>query len=1612
MENFNVEPYHDDFDASKNFHRILFKPGFAVQARELTQSQTILQDQISKFADNIFTQNTPVSGGKVTTNLNCYYIKLNTQYSGVDIVASDFLNKTITDSTGTVVAKVIATIESTGTTTDGEPPTLIVSYLSGVQFKDSSTIYPTDGTNINATTIGNIGGTTCTGKSSVASISAGIFYVVNGYSTSEVANADGTFSKYSIGNFVSVQPQTIVLDKYSSTPSYRVGLQITETVYDYISDPSLLDPAIGASNYQAPGADRYVITLTLSSISLSTVVDVNTNLSNDGEFIELVRIKNGSIIKQIDGTVYSTINDYFAKRDYETNGDYIVDDFKLTPSINATDSSKYNLSVGTGIAYVHGYRVENQSPITLVSDRARTTSTINNNSVYVNYGNYFVVNSVGGTFDTGVMPQVDFHCVTSGNVNRANTTTYNSTLVGSGFFRDLNYVSGTGGNTKAYLYNAFVSDIIAVTLAGTISAQTTNTLTVTDAVGAFSSTANAYYGSTITLNTGTDSGDRLHVSGYSASGSAKTFTFSAPFILLPTIGDTFTLSYDTTNINSIIKVDASKVLIANCDINVQYGKVNGVFPGYSIFNTTNTPELVFPIGYPYVSNLTGTNYSTTKVYRNKTVSGSGVLTLTANNSHLQFLGSGTITGSTTSLNFTVIDRSANTVLDYTANTITISSGKDSATLSNTAYAGKVVDVIANMSVINGDSATDVLKSKSLIAGNTVSVSSSFTSIGGTYIKQDLTKGQIIINYAGVSTNSAISLYVTDVKKIKKIIASGTTSDPTGSISNYTDITNKFFLDNGQRDSYYDFASITLRPGMIVPVGSILVVFDYYSHTSTSSGDGYFSVMSYLSPISSSPEAYKDIPTYTAKNGLVYSLSDCLDFRPSRVNGQTGYVWEYSNTQAYNNDIGVFLPSNLSNFIGNYSYYLARKDKLILTKDGSFTIINGTPSVTAAPPVEPEGSLILANISLDPYTAYVPGENPPTEISNLSINRVGHKRWAKSDITGLETRVNNLEYYTSLNLLEQNAQSLQISDQNGLNRFKNGILVDDFSSYATADTSNIDYMANIDIRNKKMSPLTYVNNYQLQNPVVVNSLGTVANTQTYAIASINGTQTNVFTLPYTTSNVIVQQLASSVVSVNPFGVTVYQGVALLSPPMDNWVDNQQSPAVVTTDPTLQSYQQTSGVNLVNSSDFASIPGTSYSSSETVEVVNNDTFVNTSTYNSVLQNLTVTPGTSAHPQAFDINNDYITNIAILPYIRPQQVIVKSRGLLNNTPIKTWFDGVNVDRYIKNPSTIEVSNTTGTFNEDDIVGFYVNPTFYPIARVISVYNYPNGTSCRLYVANIINSPKVVVGGADILQNATFDANGNYAASTARGTIASNQIASINYSGTVLGVGGTYTASTNTATSGTLIKSPTDSSYCDFLNQYGVWGQYDTGTTYSPYQAAFPFSVTSNGTYTIVSSADNYATVYLNGGAFANNNIYGTGGVAGPTTTYTQTLSLVKNVTYYISWASTRTDRPSTIGIVIRDASGNQVFNTVHPPGLVFNTVGSANTEVVMTHGGAWFTGITSLLLDSNASANANYYVGSTITVSSTYIYDVEVGSYYVPPPPAPSGGGGHHDWFSNLW
>ena len=65
---FNTDPYYDDFNEEKKFLRIMFRPGYGVQARELTQIQTILQNQIERFGNHVFEEGSIVTGGKITVN--------------------------------------------------------------------------------------------------------------------------------------------------------------------------------------------------------------------------------------------------------------------------------------------------------------------------------------------------------------------------------------------------------------------------------------------------------------------------------------------------------------------------------------------------------------------------------------------------------------------------------------------------------------------------------------------------------------------------------------------------------------------------------------------------------------------------------------------------------------------------------------------------------------------------------------------------------------------------------------------------------------------------------------------------------------------------------------------------------------------------------------------------------------------------------------------------------------------------------------------------------------------------------------------------------------------------------------------------------------------------------------------------------------------------------------------------------------------------------------------------------------------------------------------------------------------------------------------------------
>jgi hypothetical protein len=1670
-KNFNASPYYDDFNPSKNYHRILFKPGVAVQARELTQSQTILQNQISDFASSIYSQNTPISGGKITTNFNVSYLKLNIIYNNVSIVAADFLNKTITDASGLVVAKVVATAESTSTTTvAGDPPTLVLAYQSGQRFQDGMTIY-VDGIDV-ATTIGVAGGVTCTGKSSVASVSPGVFWIMNGYNT--VQNADGTTTSYQIGNFVNVNAQTTILDKYDSTPSLRVGLTITEAVVTSQQDSTLLDPAVSASNYQGPGADRYQINLSLGTRTLA--------IGNDEDFVELVRIVEGTVVKQTDDSVYSAIDDYFAKRDYETNGDYIVEDFKLTPKPSANGSLYYDMVVGPGVAYVHGYRVQNQSNLTLTTPRAQNTATVtaSNNNTFINYGNYFYVDTANGFFDTGKMPQIDIHSVSAASINVMTANSYAATLVSSTLLKNLTYVSApVPSNPSRNVYKAHVTDILTNTLTSNANAvmQTSFTggnllsqIAIQDYYFTLSDRANAYYGATLSITSGTGVGSTRTITNWNVStgitgSTTKIASLDRPLLFQPDGTSNVSITLTAGVANSIVVrantggtgASASNVYTysANANINIQNGKINGLSYNPAVLYSPTTPELIFPIGNSYVANNTvnNLNYYSRVWFRNVTLNNTTSrlqLDLTGIGNLYYQAGTGLpLTGDAARTLYSIVDLNTGQLVDMTSNTIIANSSTTIVWISS-APAGHPFlthnfDVQASVyfnSATIPDTGGNIVKTKQLINANTSYVSGTILSAGAvansgaitgtssTFVDTNFGQTYITANVAS-NTTAAIYLYVSDVKSIAAIYDTGAPGAPIvpgGSIAGtgLRNITSSYAFNNGQKDNLYDYASIQLQPGAAPPIGNILVCYNYYAH---SGGDGFFAgASSYLT--SNSPETYTGIPSYTTKRGTLYNLRDCLDFRPTRLAGQNinNYVWEYHRDPNTVSTGGIFIPQDTSNINSGYQYYLSRKDKLVLTKDGKFLMILGAPAINSIYPIEPSGSLVLANIALDAYTAYVPGEgsnvvqgqfgniNISSVPVNLSVNKILHKRWSKKDISDLQKQVDNLEYYAALSLLETNANSLQVPDVFGLNRFKNGILVDDFTSFATADNKSFaDFHTNINIRKKTMGSITNINNFQLQNDAIIQGLGTLtAHPAGYAISSIRGGSTNLYTLPYTVANLVVQQYASNTISVNPFSVVNYAGSAQLNPPMDNWVNTYEGAAITITDPQYQFTQTAGGVTLTNAGDFHSIVGTTVATPTLPAATSSQQYASQS---SGLSN--AIGASSAAPTPLSAQNGYVTNTGAQAFIRPQEVIVRAQGLLKNSILNCYFDGVKVNQYIQQPHTIELNGVNGRFLNDDVVGFYSTSTqqFYPLGRVIYSYVYPTNNQTRLYISDYIQMPNTVTNTIQVI-NANFAANGKYIGSTASGNIAFGNaiganLISIHTSGTVSGVSGQFTSG-NTAVPASVYKSEPIASASSLINNYGIWGD-PSGVKNVNYN----FKLNSFAGVSLVRANSAYGIVYshsgLNAGSFITFGYY-YNGVAVPVSntavarnyTTTSTISIPSTWTTsaanaanaYITMAITApTDMTAAIGVTVNDANNSVVWDTLSvgtlTPGLGANVTVQIPMDPV-GQGGTFYSGVTQFNLSSSASTANQYYQGAQIQIASTYVYKYNYSSQYIPPPP----------------
>jgi hypothetical protein len=577
--NYNVNPYYDDFDETKQFYRILFRPGRAVQARELTQLQTNIQRQIERFGRSIFKEGSIVIPGGFVFEPKHPFVKLTASFGTnvSDSVVSTLLNRVISGANSNVTALVVDTVTSTIT---GDPTTIYVKYLSSnTTDAQANTVFQASELITN-----DVGNLTLQVASSSATGNGTLFSVGDG-------------AVFTRGVFAYHDAQRYIVSKYTEAGNVVLGFQVTESTVTSTDDTSLLDPAVGASNFIAPGADRYKIALDASHR------DLPFTAAQDPDFVELVRVEDGLIIKDNLDPQYSILGDTLARRTFDESGNYLVKSFNLQIKDHLRDANtnfdgyflaseggddnKYVAIVQPGKAYVKGYEIQGVRSKFVIGDKARSFANVNNGVVATEIGNYIFVTNIYSVPDLTILPEVELY-----NEYNSAGGTANGTRVGTGKIRALEYHSGTVGTSTA-VYKAWLFDVSMS--AGFVFERDVKQLYVNNAgYNDFTADINPVF----TVLTGSAS---LTASQPTIDGTATRFTTELKN------GDYITVNSETFRVGN---VNSSIQITANTNAS---GSVNGVFVLLNTIAYNDTEKLphLFEMPNQVIRSVDPTNLETT-----------------------------------------------------------------------------------------------------------------------------------------------------------------------------------------------------------------------------------------------------------------------------------------------------------------------------------------------------------------------------------------------------------------------------------------------------------------------------------------------------------------------------------------------------------------------------------------------------------------------------------------------------------------------------------------------------------------------------------------------------------------------------------------------------------------------------------------------------------------------------------------------------------------------------------------------------------------------------------------------------------------------------------------
>jgi len=1248
--NFNVNPYYDDYDSSKNFHRVLFRPAYSVQARELTQLQTILQNQITKFGNHIFQNGSMVIPGDINFDLKYDYIKVNSAYNTLEVETyrTSFLNKIITGGTTGVKAKVIGTVAATSSTstTSSDPLTLYIKYedsgtdnatlkfsasevVTSTNADNTTTVNPSLSTNQTTELNATIQSTdTPVGTGSAVLVHAGVYFIN--------------------GHFVSNTEQVILLDKYTNLPSYRIGFDVAESFATPEEDTSLLDNATGSSNVNAPGAHRFKIALTLTKKALTATDDTN--------FVELGRISGGKIESYKKNADYSELQHTLARRTFDESGNYEVRPFLtevrehlkdgsnrgIYSASDGGDTNKLVFAVEPGKAYVDGYEIETMTTQFIKADKPRTFDRVEDRTIQTPIGNYVLITNISGLPDISTFETLNLRDQTIGD-------TSGNTVIGTARVRFFILHDGSYGSNPTFklgLFDIKMND-------GKDFARDVKSINDHATIGGTGSDFEADIKPTFVAITGVGTGSTGSVTIQGAQGSVFQLQLKTKDRLIAKIvgveTDVGRISSFTDNATLSLAASASSSFT-----NATIGRFSS-----QIFRP-DQKLLVFPTNFRRVRKIRGdtvsapdsalsTSYSVRRKFAADTVSGGKA---------------SFATGSATE-----IFRNGSNVNDFTV----ICTAKGSGSSNNV---GDIIQITSSdIGVINSSQTVEILNQHNgdglaLIATVDVSGSSAQEKI------KSLVSGashsattQVAAQNTEIKLGKSDGFRLTSVKMAADFQA-GTTptaSDP--------DITSRYTFDGGQRDAFYDLARINLKPGQPAPTGKLLITFDHFTH---SAGD-YFSVDSY------SGFDYKNIPSYTSTqgSGRRFELRNCLDFRPTIDNAGTAFV------------AGSELPKFGTNAEADFSYYLGRKDLVFVDRLGRFDVLQGVASTNPEKPQEPENGMVLFEVAYEPYVV---------NLKEVTHKKLDNRRYTMKDIGKLNKRLSNLEYYTSLNLLEKETADLTVKDSDGLDRLKNGFIVDNFSGHIVGDFINPDYKNSIDMKKRELRSKAFSDNVGMIESVTSNAARTSSNYKVHD----NG----IITLPYTEVSYVEQPYASDSFDVNPYKVAPFNGHVVLVPYSDDWNDVTRRPDVVVNDDNnfdaIKEIADETGVTgVVWESWQDSWYGSTVSAgtetlgsfqSSTVSDVTGGTLTTTSETTQTREVFSQTVGQvrsgieTTLTSTVESHNmgDRIVGISMIPYMRSRPVSISIQNMKPSARLYGFFDNEDVTTFVKQADTFSLTGT----------------------------------------------------------------------------------------------------------------------------------------------------------------------------------------------------------------------------------------------------------------------------------------------------------------------------------